>query len=430
MRIKDKSILPRIAMAQNTFEQTARTVTILGVHEEYLYGNIKATNVTFSDSSEETKKETLEEVLMREAIDEKGTRMILSIERTIKTESRGKWTLICGSSHHQDLIEQYLESKLERLYAQCETKPIQVNYGFGKPRVSGGDLRSVAESYVSALTDLPDLAQSDEEQSMASVARAPKRLKGRSVMVEAGSDTIYAEKPRSTWASRVKADGTTATSMTQGTSGTVSTTAQEGTNTGPLSVSSAGHSTLTAQTKQEIVLANRLESYKRVTEKQIKELKETMADLEKKLVETEERMEQQADVLATIMEQNTLTKEKIDMSERNNASRMNKLDNNMELMMTHMGLMGGHKTDGTASPSPARKRKTKRTNNVKKKAPTPEKPMDMSMENNSFGVFAEDNEEEETEDVSTDMLASDEEVATVMGYETPEDSDDSESSRE
>jgi hypothetical protein len=203
IRIKDRSILPRIAMAQNTFEQTARTVTVLGVHEECLYGHILVVKNAMSDDEEPTKG-TLAEALMREAVDEKGKPMILSIERTIKSDSRGKWTLMCSNSDHQDRVENYLENNLARLYSQCENKP-EVNYGFGKPRVSGGDLRSVAASYVSALTDLPELGSSDtEEQSLASVQRAPKRIKGRSIMVEASSDTIYAGKPRANWASKVK----------------------------------------------------------------------------------------------------------------------------------------------------------------------------------------------------------------------------------
>jgi hypothetical protein len=162
----------------------------------------------------------------------------------------------------QDKVEQFLEQKLERLYTQCETKPTHTPYGFGKPCISGGDLRSVAASYVSALTDLPELASSDDEQSLAKVARAPKRIRGRSIMVEASSDTIYAGKPRETWASKVKTDETTATKMTSGTVGTDSVTG----NTEPKSVASAEQSTLTGHTKQDIVLANRLESYQRESE--------------------------------------------------------------------------------------------------------------------------------------------------------------------
>ena len=208
----------------------------------------------------------------------------------------------------------------------------------------------MAASYVSALMDLPELSNSEEEQSTTSVLRAPKRIKGRSIsMVEAGgSDTIYAGKPRGDWAAKVKGDGTTTTITTVGTTGTQS---HNNNKAGPASVSSAGQSTLTAQTqtKQEIALANRLESYKRETEKQIKELKESMAMLQKKLVDTEERMDQQSDVLGNIMEQNTLTKEKLDMVEKNNDIRYSKLNNNMERMMAHWGLI---KTPGTSQRTP------------------------------------------------------------------------------
>ena len=422
IRIKDKSILPRIAMAQNKFEQTARTVTVLGVHEECLYGPIKMANVTMSDS-EEPKEETFEEALMREAVDSHGKPMILSIERTIKSESRGKWNLVCGNIEHQDLVENFLEQNLERLYAQSAIVPSNPGtYHFGKPRVSGGDLRSVAASYVSALTDLPELGGSDGEESLVGVSRAPKRLKGRSVMVEASSDTIYAGKPRENWVSKVKADGTTTnTTTTVGTTGTQSHNANDNNKNGTASVSSStGQSTLTAQTaqtKQDFALANRLESYKRETEKQIKELTESLATLQKQFKDAEERMDQQSDVLDTIMKQNTLTKEKLDMVEKNNGIRLNKLDNNMERMMAHWGLLDEMEQEpaGPMTPvsSPARKRKTKRKTPVKK-APREEQPMDVSMENNRFGAFAEYEDEDKATDEGlndgNDMLASDDDV--------------------
>jgi hypothetical protein len=419
IRIKDKSILPRIAMAQNTFEQTARTVTVLGVHEDRLYGHIKAGNINIMSEDNVPNKETLEEALMREAVDANGKPMILSIERTIKSDSRGKWNVICSNSDHQERVENYLENNLERLYVTSEITPEQENFNFGKPRISGGDLRSVAASYVSALTVLPEL-NSEDEQSTAGMHRAPKRIKGRSIMVEASSEKIYAGKPRGDWASKVKAaGGTTATTTTIGTMGTQS---HDTTNKvlGTASISSAGQSTLTAQTtqtKQEIALANRMESYKRETEKQIKELKESVAMLQQKLVDTEERMDQQADILGNIMEQNTLTKDKLDMVEKNNDIRHSKLDNNMELMLAHWGITArSDSSNRTPESSPARKRKTKRKTPVRRPPVNEEKQMDISMENNRFGALTEDEEGSSSDD---DMMASDDdeedEVATFIG---------------
>jgi hypothetical protein len=326
--------------------------------------------------------------------------------------------VICGNSDHQERVENYLENNLERLYVTSEITPEQEPFSFGKPRISGGDLRSVAASYVSALTDLPEL-NSEDEQSTAGMHRAPKRIKGRSIMVEASSEKIYAGKPRGDWASKVKAaGGTTATTTTIGTMGTQS----HDTNKvlGTASISSAGQSTLTAQTtqtKQEIALANRMESYKRETEKQIKELKESVAMLQQKLVDTEERMDQQADILGNIMEQNTLTKDKLDMVEKNNDIRHSKLDNNMELMLAHWGITArSDSSNRTPESSPARKRKTKRKTPVRR-SPVEEKQMDISMENNRFGALTEDEEGSSSDD--DDMMASEDdgedEVATFIG---------------
>ena len=78
--------------------------------------------------------------------------------------------MICGSSDQQDLLEQYLEKNLQAIYSQSDVQPEQEHYSFGQPRVSGGDLRSVAASYVSALMDLPDLANSDDEQSLTNMS--------------------------------------------------------------------------------------------------------------------------------------------------------------------------------------------------------------------------------------------------------------------
>jgi hypothetical protein len=424
IRIKEKSILPRIAMAQNTFEQSARTVAVLGVHDECLHGPMLAgTDSTMSDE-EDTTKETLEEVLMRQAVDENGKQMILSIERTIKSDSRGKWNFICGDSDTQDRVEQFLEKNLEHLYAQSANVPSKVTSSFGRPRVSGGDLRSVAASYVSALTDLPELASSeDDEQISATISRAPKRIKGRSIMVEASSDTIYAGKPRETWASKVKTDETTVTKMTSGTAGTDSSVNG---NTEPKSVVSAEQSTLTGHTKQDIVLANRLESYQRESEKQSKEMKKSIEMLKQKLVDTEARMDQQADVLSTMLETNMrLVNEKIDLVDQNNGLRLDRLERNIELMMTHMGVIApAHHIERAKLPSdsPARKRKNKRTTPQRKEHTRNN--LDVSMENNSFGIFAADdeNEEDDNDDNTENMLASDEEVATIPGYGTPDSS--------
>ena len=78
---------PRIAMAQNAFEQNTRTVTVLGVHEDCLYGTISSVDKTTMSDEDPQAKETLEEFLIRMAVDKNGMQLILSIKRTIKSEN-------------------------------------------------------------------------------------------------------------------------------------------------------------------------------------------------------------------------------------------------------------------------------------------------------------------------------------------------------
>jgi hypothetical protein len=417
LRVKDKTILPRIAMAQNAFEQSVKTVTVFGVHEDCLYGHVTMYDNTMVTGA----KKTLAEYIMNRATDEKGNPMILSIERTIKSESRGKWHFLCANAEHQECVEMFLENNLANLYSACDNTPTTDCY-FGKPRISGGDVRSVAASYVSALTDLPELVESDEDKSNTSVTRAPKRIKGRSIMVQAASEKIYASKPRGSWVDKVIAGTATAGASTA----TTVSSPDPGNKSCTNSIHSAGQSTLTGQTKQDITLANRLESYKRETEQQMQELRKSIAVLKDQNKKTQERMEQQADVLETLLDKLTLTEDKIGIVDGHNKIRMEKLDNNIGLMMQHMGLIG-HKIK-TPTSSPERKRKNKRSNTQVMQSNTPPRSndVDVSMESNSYGALADEDEEEDEDD----MLASDEEVATLDGEDDESQSSDSGSSNE
>jgi hypothetical protein len=155
-------------------------------------------------------------------------------------------------------------------------------------------------------------------------------------------------------------------------------------------------------------------------------MKQSIEMLKQKLVDTEARMDQQADILSTMLETNMrLVNEKIDLVDQNNGLRLDRLERNIELMMTHMGVIAPahiERAKLSASGSPARKRKNKRTTPQRKERI--QNNLDVSMENNSFGIFAaeDENEDEDIDDNTENMLASDEEVATIPGYGTPESS--------
>ena len=91
---------------------------------------------------------------------------------------------------------------------------------------------------------------------------------------------------------------------------------------------SAGQSTLTAHTtKQEIALANQLESYKCESAKKAKEMQESIKLLKQKLIDTEARMGEQADLFNTMLETNTrLVNEKIDLVDKNNGLHMDRME--------------------------------------------------------------------------------------------------------
>ena len=142
-------------------------------------------------------------------------------------------------------------------------------------------------------------------------------------------------------------------------------------------------------------------------------------------------MDQQSDVLGKIMTQNTLTKDKLDMVENNSKIRMDKLANNMERMMAHWGLFDEMEQDpaGPMTPvaSPARKRKTKRNTPAKKAPPREEEqPMDVSMDNNQYGAFAEYEDEDKATDEgiahgNDDMFASDDDAPDVATQKPDDD---------
>ena len=160
--------------------------------------------------------------------------------------------MVCDGTSKQEQLETFLANNLTDIYARSITQP-EVDLTFGNPAVSGGDLRSVAATYVSELTEmLPELG-SDDDQSKMSTTRTAKRPKGRAAMIQAESDAFYAAKSRSSWAGVVSGDGTR-------------TGNGKNTNTTGNTKCSAGQNT------RDIAMANQFEIHKHTVDKQVTEL--------------------------------------------------------------------------------------------------------------------------------------------------------------
>ena len=70
-------------MAQNAFEQNIKTVVMVGVHEDCLYGKLQPDghHSTAPENKEDPPQETMKEYLYKQ-VDDEGNKLILSIEHT------------------------------------------------------------------------------------------------------------------------------------------------------------------------------------------------------------------------------------------------------------------------------------------------------------------------------------------------------------
>lgn len=390
LRVKDKTILPRIALAQNAFEQKVKTVVMVGVHADCLYGKIRP-DEHLMDENNAADQETMAEFLLKQ-VDSEGNPLILSIERTTRTDSYGRWLIVCDGTAHQEQVETFLTNNLSDIYARSLNSP-EVDPTFGNPAVSGGDVRSVAATYVSELTDLPELC-SDEEQSTIS-ARAPKRSKGRAAMIQADSNAYYAAKSRSSWAGVVSGGEATQQGPTQEVTGNKRNHEQSAGKTekaaGAKNISTGGQ-----QTKQDIALANRFESHKRTVDQQVAELNKQMEAMKKQLQEQKVQMEEQKTLLQTFLKKSQLDDERWTQ----NTITQDETNANVRLLLQHLRIVPPAQVQETqpTAESPVRKRSNANTTPPRQGSTSsqqPESSMDTSLVNNSFSALAEEDDEDE-----------------------------------